>query len=509
MTPLGLTFSIVGNRFSPIMFLAFGLIYTMHACDAALRDGWVLKFGIFHMKPLSCRPRAIVASVAVFFVALARFDTTLSAAETRHALVVGNNAYQHARPLTNPRNDAQAVSAKLKTLGFTVVERTDTTLKDMKLALREFVQSVPADGVALVYYAGHGVQLKGTNYLVPVDAQMAEEFEVPDEALSMDAILRGLEGTRSGLNIIVLDCCRDDPFSRSWRGSRSIADKGLVMPADMPQGMFIAYATSPGRTADDGEAGNSPYTAALLEELDQPGVDFEKVFKNVGAKVVKSTGGKQEPWFNSKFYGTFCFALASPSATNPALGPATVTANEIPTATASMGAAPDLPPGGFFSLNQVFGNTDYESFNSHSRSNILKLAQTKLKDDGFYKLTPDGNMGKGTQSAILDFQRAEGLPPTGLLDQDTLTKLTLNGIPEQQPPAAAAPRTSGKGNSPPPQTPDPAPASNGGAPYGIRIPGKQGFVYSPHDRTKPVDVRGIAPGTKVRCPYTGEIFYVP
>lgn len=375
------------------------------------------------------RPICSIVSIVAMgsLVATCLFSRSLSAAETRHALVIGNNAYQHARPLANPRNDAQAVSAKLKTLGFAVIDRSDSTLKEMKLALREFVQAVPADGVALVYYAGHGVQIKGTNYLVPVDAQMAEEFEVPDESLSMDAILRGLEGTRSGLNIIVLDCCRDDPFSRSWRGSRSIGDKGLVMPADMPQGMFIAYATSPGKTAEDGEAGNSPYTAALLEELGQPGVDFEKVFKNVGAKVVKSTGGKQEPWFNSKFYGTFSFALAAPSS-GSSTGAAPVTVNEIPPTTLPMAAGPDLPPGGFFSISQVFGGTDYENFNAHSRSHILKLAQTKLKDDGYYKLTPDGSMGKGTQSAIIDFQKTEGLPPTGLLDQDTLAKLTLKTV---------------------------------------------------------------------------------
>ena len=155
------------------------------------------------------------------------------------------------------------------------------------------------------------MQIKGQNYLVPIDANMTAEYEVPDETLAMDTVVRALAETKSKLNIFVLDCCRDDPFARSWRGTRSAGGGGLVMPADMPQGMFIAYATSPNKTAEDGDGKNSPYAAALVEELGQPGIDFEGVFKNVGAKVVKSTGGKQEPWSNSKFYGKFSFVVSA------------------------------------------------------------------------------------------------------------------------------------------------------------------------------------------------------
>lgn len=233
-------------------------------------------------------------------------------AESRHALVIGNSAYKNARALANPRNDATAVAAKLRSVGFAVTERMDADNKSMKDALRQFSSGIPEGGVCLIYYAGHGVQIKGQNYLVPVDANMSAEYEVPDETLPMDTVVRALEQAKSSLNIFVLDCCRDDPFARSWRGTRSAAGSGgLQMPSDMPQGMFVAFSTSPGKTAEDGDGKNSPYTTALLEELGQPGLDFEKVFKNVGAKVVKATKGAQEPWFNSKFYGSFSFVISS------------------------------------------------------------------------------------------------------------------------------------------------------------------------------------------------------
>ena len=248
-------------------------------------------------------------------------------AESRHALVIGNNAYQNARALVNPKNDAIAIAAKLRAVGFDVTERTDATNKGMKDALREFSGKVPEGSVCLIYYAGHGVQIKGQNYLVPIDAKMAAEYEVPDETLCMDTVVRALGKTKSKLNIFVLDCCRDDPFARSWKGSRSVGSSGgLVMPADMPQGMFVAFSTSPNTTAEDGDGKNSPYATALLEELGQPGLDFEKVFKNVGAKVVKATNGRQEPWSNSKFYGDFSFVISS--GTSP-------TGNPTPTATGS------------------------------------------------------------------------------------------------------------------------------------------------------------------------------
>ncbi|MDF1656600.1 MAG: SUMF1/EgtB/PvdO family nonheme iron enzyme [Verrucomicrobiales bacterium] len=229
----------------------------------------------------------------------------------KKALVIGNNEYVHARSLSNPANDATDMAGLLRRLDFDVTFRVDADLKSMKRALREFVDSLPADpdpeAVALVFFAGHGVQMKGENFLIPVDAEMTRDYEVPDETLSMNLIMEGLETAGAGLNLLILDCCRNDPFSRSWRGSRSTSSGGLAMPGGAPQGMFIAFSTSPDDVADDGEGKNSPYTAALLKHLPKPGRPFEEVFKAVGGDVASLTGGEQEPWFNSKFYGNFQF----------------------------------------------------------------------------------------------------------------------------------------------------------------------------------------------------------
>lgn len=234
-----------------------------------------------------------------------------AAADSRLALVIGNDAYVHARTLRNPGNDARAMADLLRRIGFDVIHRTDADLKGMRGAVREFVDRLPTErdpnAVALVYFAGHGVQIGGKNYLIPVDAEMTRDYEVPDETLSMDSIMKGLETAGAGLNLIVLDCCRNDPFSRSWRGSRSTSSGGLAMPKAAPQGMFVAFSTSPGDVAEDGEGSHSPYTEALLKHLPTPGRPFEEIFKAVGGEVAGRTGGVQEPWFNSKFYGTFRF----------------------------------------------------------------------------------------------------------------------------------------------------------------------------------------------------------
>ncbi len=243
-------------------------------------------------------------------ISLGMLPLGLNAAE-RVALVIGNGAYQHARPLNNPRNDAAAVSAALEKVGFTVTTRTDAGLTEMKDALREFIDSLYADDseetVALVYFAGHGLQIDGRNYLIPVDAKVERDYEVPDETLAMDSVMRALESAGEGLNILILDCCRDNPFSRSWSGGRSAAGAGLAMPKQAPKGMFVAFATSPGDVAADGDGKNSPYTGALVRHLATPGVAFEEVFKATGRDVSNATGGDQEPWFNSKFYGQFAF----------------------------------------------------------------------------------------------------------------------------------------------------------------------------------------------------------
>jgi len=264
-----------------------------------------------HALTAAALPAAALA-LSILLAAAAPASAAPSQPGHREALVIGNDLYEHARPLANPGNDAVAMAVLLRRLGFHVTLRTDADLRRMREGLREFVDRLPSepapDSVALVYFAGHGVQIAGQNYLVPVDAKMARDFEVPDETLSMDAVMRALESAGAGLNLLILDCCRNNPFARSWRGARSVdTGGGLAMPTTAPQGMFVAFSTSPNDVADDGEGDHSPYTAALLAHLPTPGKPFEEVFKAVGGDVVRKTGGTQEPWFNSKFYGSFRF----------------------------------------------------------------------------------------------------------------------------------------------------------------------------------------------------------
>jgi hypothetical protein len=253
----------------------------------------------------------------------------VAVAESRTALVIGNGAYRDA-PLRNPANDARDMSARLRELGFQVIERTDADRQAMRQALREFEQQLrQRRGVGLFYYAGHGVQLKGQNYLIPVGVDIRQEFEIPDEGVDAEAVLRAMESAGNGFNIVILDACRNNPFARSL-GSRGLARM------EGPAGTFIAYATGPGAISQDGGAGrNSPYTRHLLATLNTPGLSLEQVFKQVLVAVEQDTGGGQIPWVASSLRGEFYFLPA----TSPAV-PVVPAAGANP----SPPAVPATPP---------------------------------------------------------------------------------------------------------------------------------------------------------------------
>lgn len=271
-------------------------------------------------------------------------------AQPRAALVIGNSAYREA-PLKNPVNDARDMAAKLRELGFQVIERFDADRQAMRQALREFEQRLRQQrGVGLFYYAGHGVQLKGQNYLIPVGVDIHREFEVPDEALDADAVLRAMESAGNELNIVILDACRNNPFARSFGAS----GRGLAR-MDGPAGTFIAYATAPGAISQDGNDGrNSPYTRYLLAAMGTPGLGLEQVFKQVLVAVERETGGAQVPWVASSLRGDFFFvpaAVPGPSAPPPATDPlaSRPTVDQRPGESPSASARPipaPLPAGG-------------------------------------------------------------------------------------------------------------------------------------------------------------------
>jgi formylglycine-generating enzyme required for sulfatase activity len=233
--------------------------------------------------------------------------------EQRVALVIGNGAYE-STPLRNPPNDAQTMGGLLRQLGFDVVEKENLTQKDMKKEIQAFGQKLLKGGVGLFYYAGHGMQVNGRNYLIPVGAQIEHEKQVEYEAVDVGAVLAEMDNARNRLNIVILDACRDNPFARSFRsGAQGLASMNA------PSGTLIAYATAPGSVANDGSGENGIYTGALVKTMAAPGVKVEEVFKQVRSVVREETQGRQVPWEASSLEGDFYFKPPAPA---PVVAPA-------------------------------------------------------------------------------------------------------------------------------------------------------------------------------------------
>jgi len=237
-------------------------------------------------------------------------------ADARVALVMGNSTYPSS-PLINPVNDARAVARALKELGFEVFLHENFRQQSFLGALREFGKRLKeTGGVGLFYYAGHGMQVKGSNYLIPVDAQMQSEDEVRYLAIDANQVLDKMEQAGNRLNIVILDACRDNPFARSFRSKQA----GLAQ-MDAPSGMLIAFATAPGAVAYDGDGVNGVYTKHLLRNLTIPGLPVELMLKRVREGVSQETGQKQIPWESSSLMGDFTFKPGVPSAASDSVRP--------------------------------------------------------------------------------------------------------------------------------------------------------------------------------------------
>ncbi|MFK4650161.1 hypothetical protein ABIF97_000095 [Bradyrhizobium japonicum] len=223
-------------------------------------------------------------------------------AGNRVALVIGNSAYKNAAPLSNPVNDAAIVEATLKNAGFDVVQtRQDLQAIEMRRTLRDFADQARDADVAVIYYAGHGMEIEGTNYLIPVDATLERDTDVYDEAFSLDRVMLAIEPARQ-LRLVILDACRNNPFSEKMKrtvGSRSIS-RGLARIEPATANTLVAFAAKAGSTASDGNSKNSPYAAALVKYIGTPGLDLRRVFGFVRDDVMKATGNRQEPYV----YGT-------------------------------------------------------------------------------------------------------------------------------------------------------------------------------------------------------------
>src|SRR5579871_4522111 len=250
--------------------------------------------------------------------ALAAVLAVLSAgpacADKRVALVIGNSAYKNVTPLDNPTRDAQLMAETLGNIGFTLVgghAQLDLDKSAMDNAVQEFGRRLVGADVALFYYAGHGLQVAGFNYLVPIGANPTREADVDFQMVDANVVLRQMQGSGTRLNLVILDACRNNPFGGG--GMRSV-NRGLAQMY-APEGTLISYATQPGSVAQDGTDGNSPYTKALTQTMSKPGLDIFQAFNEVGVLVKRTTGGAQQPWLSSSpIDGAFYFVAPVSSA---------------------------------------------------------------------------------------------------------------------------------------------------------------------------------------------------
>ncbi len=255
------------------------------------------------MNQLKTLPRQLLASV-LCAAGLLTFSATAQAPnDVRIALIIGNSAYAGNMALANPSNDAKDMSAALRNMGFGVIEIKDASREQMMAGIARANKELSGkQGVGMLFYAGHGLQLDWHNYMVPVDAKLNSAKDVAANTVDIEVVMKSFQQAGNRMNIVVLDACRDDPFANG----KTSSGKGLA-PLDAPTGTFLAYATAPGNVAQDGTGKNGLYTGYLLKELQKPTAKIEEVFKRVRFAVRKESGGAQVPWETTSLEDDFVF----------------------------------------------------------------------------------------------------------------------------------------------------------------------------------------------------------
>ena len=266
--------------------------------------------------------RAVGAIFLAFWLTVSFSQPAL--AVKRVALIIGNSAYQNVPRLSNPMNDLEAMSSMLRGAGFDIVDvRRDLKANEMRRALRDFADKVRDADVAIVYFAGHGIEIDGVNYVIPIDAVLERDIDAFDEAVPLDRVLTVIDPAKQ-LRLVILDACRDNPFGKSMRrtiASRAIG-RGLAKIEPTSPNTLIAFAAKAGSTASDGDSKNSPFTAALVRHLPKPGLDLRKAFGFTRDDVLKATNNKQEPYVYGSLGGDdFPLVVAKPVATGPQSDP--------------------------------------------------------------------------------------------------------------------------------------------------------------------------------------------
>ncbi len=455
------------------------------------------------MKATLLRALLFVSYVGPFFSASSAF------AADRAALVIGNNAYLNATPLKTAANDAQAVWEKLRTLGFDsgTAPILNASLETTVEAVEAFKLRALGAHAAIVYYAGHGIEHAGINYLIPVDALLEKAVQLKTQAYSLNALLAEVKTLQVPTRLVILDCCRNNPLpERTWsRGTPTLAD---INDEALGGATMVVFSAAPGTTAKDrlsADDTHSPFATALLAQLGVPGQGLFNLFGEVEKTVFAATDEAQKP--KVRFSGDvspFASFLMHPGNAGSVNGSANQTLAAQPAAQPPLitSPSPELPSSGYYDLAQVFDGTPYDAYNSYTRARILSKAQEKLKAAGLYQSSTDGAMGPGTERAIIDWQRQQSLPATGRLDHKTQASLTLENIQESTPPATPQPKPTAQSQNNK-QTPSSRkmaqPAKIGAT--------QSGFMNSPTGGL--IDVRGIGSGRKVRDPYTGQILIVP
>ncbi len=364
------------------------------------------------------------------------------ATEKRVALVIGNSAYRNAPALPNPANDASDIAAELQKLGFDVVRGIDLDFNGMRDTLRRYTAKLANADAALFFYAGHGLQVAGKNYLVPIDAQIESLADLNFSTLDVDLIINAMDSD-SRTNIVILDACRDNPFTRSL--ARGLATRSASIGRGLAEvqsgnGMLIAYSTQPGNVALDGDGRNSPFTGALVRLIGQPGVTIGDLMIAVRNQVYAVTNGRQKPWDSSSLMGQFYF---NPRAANTVDAPAansTATTFEITFWNSIKDTKnPQLfeaylkryPNGAFADIAKI----DLEQFRvavakpiaaapdarvTISDPGLLREIRDRLYELNFDPGSPDAD---GLKPAIREFEAQNKLALTGAVSQGLLTRL--------------------------------------------------------------------------------------
>lgn len=407
-------------------------------------------------------------SLALVAAVLATWPADSALAQSKRALVIGNGAYTNVSPLTNPVNDAADLSSVLRSLGFVVDQHADLGQIELLRALQDFQREAMGADIALIYYAGHGIEVERRNYLIPVDADLRSDRDINFRSVPLDLAIQAVEGAGK-LSVVIMDACRDNPFLKQMtRTTRSI---GRGLAAVEPEGnTLVAYAAKEGTVALDGAARNSPYAAALMQTLQEPGVEIGKVFRRVRDRVLETTNGAQEPFL----YGSLSAEdiYLNPPVAREAPPPAAVSALTVPVAEhaveitfwnsiAGSGDPRDFedylsqyPNGSFAGLatrrlealsapppdpapatrDAQVAAADPAAEPARSAAYRPTRAEVREVQERLNALDHDagpvdGSFGPRTARAIEDYQRARGETPNGVISEKLITDLRADVTP--------------------------------------------------------------------------------